>query len=170
MVNDNHTPFGDLVFPYITWLGDGWFYAIFAVVFLVLNWRLGIFLGISGGLLSATSQFLKKVVFADYPRPKKFFEGEEVLNFIEGVRVASNHAFPSGHTMTAFVIATFLAMLYPRSKSIHVAIIMLASLAAFSRIYLLQHFYRDVYAGAIIGTFLALVLWFTIKPLIVRPS
>ena len=57
-------------------------------------------------------------------------------------------SFPSGHSATAFSVAMFLSMLYPRWRFVA---FFAALLIAFSRIFLSQHYISDVIAGSFLG-------------------
>lgn len=107
-------------------------------------------------------QFLKKFIFG-YPRPASFFEGEIFLNFLEGMPIAYYNSFPSGHTTTAFIIFTALA-LFSYSKSFQLCCFFLALSSGVARIYLLQHFAMDVLAGATLGVLISTFIYlFVIK-------
>ena len=58
-------------------------------------------------------------------------------------------SFPSGHTMTAFAVATPLLLFYP---TLAIGLLFCAISIAASRILLGMHFLSDVLAGALIGT------------------
>lgn len=58
-------------------------------------------------------------------------------------------SFPSGHTATAFVIATTMSY-YTRRRN-DIILFILAILVGLSRIYLQTHYFSDVLTGAIIG-------------------
>jgi undecaprenyl-diphosphatase len=58
-------------------------------------------------------------------------------------------SFPSGHTMTAFAVATPLLLFYP---TLTIGLLFCAISIATSRILLGMHFLSDVLAGALIGT------------------
>jgi undecaprenyl-diphosphatase len=58
-------------------------------------------------------------------------------------------SFPSGHTITAFAVATPVALFYP---SLAVGVLFCAFSIAASRILLGMHFLSDVLAGAVVGT------------------
>ena len=57
-------------------------------------------------------------------------------------------SFPSGHTQTAFSVATFMVLIYRRHRA---AWFLWAALVAFSRVYLGVHFPIDVAVGALTG-------------------
>ncbi len=93
-------------------------------------------------------QLIKNLVNA--PRPRLFFEPGQYLYFVDQVSLANNSSFPSGHTATAFAIATvFIIMI--KNKKWQLPILAAAVLVGYSRIYLAQHFLMDVLIGAIIG-------------------
>ncbi len=66
------------------------------------------------------------------------------------------HSFPSGHTTTAFTIATVLTLMFPRYA---VAFYMYAVAMAISRVLNWNHYVSDVIAGAMFGTILTLLLY-----------
>ena len=63
--------------------------------------------------------------------------------------VPGSPSFPSGHSMSAFAVATAIALLAPRMRW---PVLGLAALIAFSRVYLGVHFWLDVLAGAVLGS------------------
>ena len=77
----------------------------------------------------------------------------------ESVSTLLNNSLPSGHTVTAFAIATFLVLIYPK-RNIWLPLLLVAWLIAYSRIYLTHHFPIDVWVGSVIGTLgTLLVFW-----------
>jgi membrane-associated phospholipid phosphatase len=64
------------------------------------------------------------------------------------VGVPGSPSFPSGHAMSAFAVAAAIAVLAPRARW---AVLALATVIAFSRVYLGVHFWIDVLAGAALG-------------------
>jgi membrane-associated phospholipid phosphatase len=93
-------------------------------------------------------QLIKNLVNA--PRPRLFFEPGQYLYFVDQVSLANNSSFPSGHTATAFAIATVFIILI-KNKKWQLPILAAAVLVGYSRIYLAQHFLMDVLIGAVIG-------------------
>jgi membrane-associated phospholipid phosphatase len=64
------------------------------------------------------------------------------------VGVPGSPSFPSGHAMSAFAVAAAIAVLAPRTRW---AVLGLAAVIAFSRVYLGVHYWIDVLAGAGLG-------------------
>lgn len=60
-------------------------------------------------------------------------------------------AFPSGHTMRAFAVATVLSGLYDDHIWVGITAFSLAGYTAFSRLVSGEHWPSDVYAGALLG-------------------
>jgi membrane-associated phospholipid phosphatase len=156
-INGMHTVWLDQFFKSITNLGDGLvFIPIFiATLFIRFQYSFACVLTLVSHALIST--LCKKVIFADMLRPKGLLN-HDLLYFVPGVEVHSTHSFPSGHTMTAFGAAIFLAML-SRNVVVGAVTLILAVLVGCSRIYLLQHFLMDVAAGALIGAFTTYVVW-----------
>lgn len=158
-INARRNDFLDFFFTYWTYVGDG---ALFGIVFLglvVRRWRVAVVFAITGLVELIVSSTLKRIVFADVPRPKKYFEAQDILKFIDGVDVYVSYSFPSGHTMTAFTIFTFLSLLMKEEqRKWSFMLLMSAVLVAISRMYLLQHFLIDVTAGSAIGILIALTM------------
>ncbi|GIV40434.1 MAG: hypothetical protein KatS3mg033_2234 [Thermonema sp.] len=166
-IDAHHLPWLDVFFAYLTHLGDGLTFVV--VIAGMALWRS--YYHATEGLLSfATSglftQLLKRTAFADALRPKGILGAK--LHYIAGVDVHIAHSFPSGHTTTAFALATFLALHSAPKRGVYWALA--AGLIGFSRIYLNQHFLTDVLAGAVIGTFWASLIHWWLLPLREKPK
>lgn len=136
----------DSILPYLTKLGDGGiFWIIIAIVFLISKkYRLnGIKLGISLLLCLIIGNITLKPLIARI-RPFDLNKGIELL-----ISRPTDFSFPSGHTMSSFAAAIII---YNANKKMGIASLILATLIAFSRLYLYVHFPSDILAGMVIGT------------------
>lgn len=151
-INARHHPAFDLAFRYLTFLGDGTILALVFVLGLLFSYRLSLHTVFLTLFLSAFMLLFKEWLFDGLPRPRAFFGDSVALHFVDGVDVYYKDTFPSGHTATAFALAAMLAALYGSGRpALTSALFVLATLAGFSRVYLMQHFAVDVYAGAAVG-------------------
>ena len=151
-INSLHHPVADQFFKYITFLGDGITLAIIGVIMLLFNYYRAVFTFFCGLLaLVITQPLLKRGIFRDMDRPKKYLADFNTLHVVEGVSVHGSHTFPSGHTTTIFVITGLLA-LWVNDRRLSVPLLLLAVVVAISRIYLLQHFFIDTWFGAVLGS------------------
>lgn len=149
-LNSYHPFWLNVFFVNFTFMGDGIFaICIVAVCFLYFKkQKEGLALLYAFLLSELTVQIIKNLV--NSPRPKLFFEQGQYMFFGDGVSAPNNFSFPSGHTATAFAIATVL-ILFIKNKKWQVPVLLAAALLGFSRIYLAQHYLTDIIAGASIG-------------------
>lgn len=92
-------------------------------------------------------------------RPPRVFEaavqrGEVDLHVMFGAK--QGRGFPSGHTATAFLIATLVALILGR-RGVAAAALAVAALVGLSTMYIGAHFPGDVVAGAWVGAISALM-------------
>lgn len=146
-----HSKAWDVFFTWFTYLGDGIFILLLAVVMLIRKYKWpGIAIILSYALSGLLAQAVK--YFVPSPRPAVFFrETGTPFYEIPGVTLMKSMAsFPSGHTASAFALMGVLVLLYPRSKW-NVLLCILAVAVGYSRIYLGNHFLADVLCGAVLG-------------------
>jgi membrane-associated phospholipid phosphatase len=160
-VNKFHFHLADLFFSLITYLGDGIFVILIAIIISLYNSKAGLLI-ISSYLLSAgITQGLKHLFFDDWMRPAGVFQEIakiEELYLVPGVEIHYHNSFPSGHSTSAF--ALFFSISYFVSNNfVQFALLLLAVLTAFSRVYLSQHFFIDIYAGSFIACICVYVLY-----------
>jgi membrane-associated phospholipid phosphatase len=157
-INRAHAPWADVAMTGVTYIGDGITFAIMLAFILAFR-KYKLFLTAGTVLLIVTLIVQIAKHYYNEPRPSLYFAHTPALvHTIEWVRVHGTCSFPSGHTTTAFAMFTFLALIC-RNKISGFAFLTLALLAAYSRIYLAQHFFVDVYVGSIIGTTGSLVVY-----------
>lgn len=150
LLNSVHNPTLDYFFILITNLGDGKIALIISAFALFLYKKKIYALSLLYAFLVSgiIAQVLKRLV--DTPRPKLYFANGEYTQFIDGIKIATQHSFPSGHTATAFAI-TAVIIIFIKNRKWQIPMLTIASLVGYSRIYLGQHFLLDVLVGAIIG-------------------
>lgn len=156
LINGNHNEIADQFFKYFTHYGD-------AIMWLPLGlfcflYRRKYFIAIIAGVLISTviAQFLKRVVYPDELRPIGFLSESFPVHRIAGVELKRIHSFPSGHSTTAFAMALIMAHMINK-KVWSIILPLFAALAAYSRVYLGQHFPTDALAGMCIGVFSAVL-------------
>lgn len=162
-INGKHNDFLDLFFSIITYFGDG---LAFVVVILVLAFYSfsRMFMGLIVFLTTSfTAQFLKRVFFSDRFRPYKVLGGEHDLYIPDGVSPITMNSFPSGHTVTAFALSSFLLLILPKKSYTSWVLILIAWLTAYSRVYLTHHFAVDVWFGSIIGVVVSILTYWWLE-------
>ena len=157
LLNEFHTPFFDFFFRIVTFAGDGVFPFIVAIIFLFISYRKAIFIALAPSIAGLFSQFFKRVVFPDVLRPKGVFGDTGTLYIVPGVDLHTMHSFPSGHSTTIFSLALCL-VIFSKQNYLKALWFCLACIAAYSRVYLSQHFLIDIYFGAILGIISILLL------------
>ena len=150
----------DLLFTYLTYVGDGFAVVALSIGLLFYNYRWTLQIALSGIAAGILAQFFKKVVFGATPRPSAYFEKMDIpIRYVEGVDLHTAFSFPSGHTTAVFAIMTSL-MLLINKKRWEAPLFALALLTGFSRIYLSQHFLADVLSGSFLGTAISITIYY----------
>ncbi len=149
IVNDSiASPFWDSIMKPYTHLASGLIFFILAVLLLFVSVRYSAMMCVCGILVLIFSQFFKRVVFPDEMRPTVEFGLHQFSHIMGNFKYYKHNAFPSGHTMAAFAVAGLLSF-WVKNKWAQVGFFTYAVLIGFSRIYLLHHFYTDVFWGAV---------------------
>ena len=137
----------DTIWAWLTFLGNGW--GVFAIAFplILLAPRL-LSAGIFAGIISAIASSSLKVLF-DLPRPASvLMEG----SFYRIGEPLLHKAFPSGHTLTAFAIASALYFSTNKEKrGPMLFLFFVAILVGLSRTAFGAHWLTDVLGGAGFG-------------------
>jgi membrane-associated phospholipid phosphatase len=168
---DRHTHARDIFYRYYTHVAEWLPYVV--CVLLLLFGRVGVGVMASTAMLLSTlfTQIVKHIVVA--PRPLTWFAEhfpDIQLPVVEGVKMNLWYSFPSGHTTSFFALAFVLSIVSTnylsaqRSNSktvcqsnglsaiaVQVLLFALATLGAYSRIYLSQHFALDIFGGIVSG-------------------
>lgn len=101
-------------------------------------------------------------MFDDVVRPSLSI-GTDIVHVVEGVEMNHYLSFPSGHSTAAFTLFFSLALIN-LNKKLGVLYFVLAFIAAYSRIYLSQHFPEDILAGSLIGVSTTLLVFAFLAP------
>jgi len=165
MINGYRSAWADVFFKYFTHVGDGLFFVPFIVLALFVRFGSAVYLLLTLMTAGLIAQVLKKLVFSEALRPKGWFGSEELVQTVVGVKLHSFNSFPSGHATTAFALM-FALTLATRNKSLGYLFLMAAVLAGYSRMYLGQHFFEDIFFGSIIGVSCAAAVWLLIQPVL----
>ncbi|MCI8514980.1 MAG: phosphatase PAP2 family protein [Lachnospiraceae bacterium] len=154
----------DVFFRAVTRLGDGGiFWLVTALVLCVYRkyrpYGLMVLAALFGGLLIGN---LGIKPFIARLRPFQVREGIVLL-----IREPGEFSFPSGHTLSSFEAAF---VLFYMDRRIGAGALFLASLIAFSRLYLFVHYPTDVLGGFLLACVIAgAVVWAARRFFAVRP-
>lgn len=145
--------FLDAFFPFITLLGDGGLFwiAVTLLMFIPRKTRKYAHVAAIGLLLCVIcgNVILKPLIARIRPYDVNTFMRELLL-----VKAPTDFSFPSGHTQASFAVACSICYW---NRKWGVPALILATLIAFSRIYLYVHYPTDVLAGLGFGILFSLV-------------
>lgn len=163
LLHDARSPLADVFFKYVTYLGEGAIAGVIILSVALFHFGRAAFL-LSTFLFSGLlAQVFKKLIFSSSLRPSAWFEDPSQLHLIEGVTLYKFNSFPSGHTTTAF--AAFLGLaLIAKNKSWGYLCLVVAVLVGYSRVYIGQHFFEDIYFGSFVGVSSAMLMWAIFYP------
>ncbi len=160
--NEHHNTFFDFFFKNITRLGNGLVIAILIIILLFVKFKYAIIAGIGNISAIAVTQIIKRFIISKNPRPLKFFsdfsDTAYNLYIVPGTEPTNWYSFPSGHTTTAFAMFLFLSVI-SKNKILKFIFFIIASLTAYSRVYLSFHFIEDITGGAFIGCFFMTIVF-----------
>jgi len=155
-VDSNNTGLFDSAWEFITNTGHGVFlgglmasYYIAGEIFKLDNMRKIALLGVESFVISGALVGLLKYSIGR-ARP---YTGESRLSFHPFSSTSRYYSFPSGHSMSAFSVATVIA---EHSKEFLVDVLAygMATLVAMSRVQKNKHWASDVFIGSVIGFFI----------------
>ncbi|MBI3398710.1 MAG: phosphatase PAP2 family protein [Deltaproteobacteria bacterium] len=93
---------------------------------------------------------------------KNFVQRVRPCNVLPDIRILAgctkSFSFPSGHATNIFAAAVYLSYIYRRYVPIFFALFIMATLVAYSRVYVGVHYPLDVAGGALVGSIGALLV------------
>ena len=141
-----HFPLLNYIMIFITSLGNGGLIWIVAALFLIFQnknmlKREGFTIAVALIIFSILGLLILKPIIA---RPRPFIaQGVDIL-----IKEPMGFSFPSGHTGSSFAAAS---VIYFYNKKRGLLALILATLIAFSRMYLFVHYPSDIVGGLILG-------------------
>jgi membrane-associated phospholipid phosphatase len=150
-LTNHRTMWLDYFFYYITKIGEWPGFVLFGILLWLSSWKRMLAIPILGIVVTLISFILKQSFKSE--RPTLYLEKigwDGPLHVLDYHMVTGFTSFPSGHSMAAWALFTFLAAHYKKSWFSVVAVV-LAFSVSLSRVYLMVHFLRDVVVGAMIG-------------------
>ena len=79
-----------------------------------------------------------------------------LLSRLVSIHCGGKFSFFSAHASNSFALATFFSIIFKKLKKLRIAIVFLALLIAYSRIYIGVHYPMDVIVGAVFGVFFSI--------------
>jgi membrane-associated phospholipid phosphatase len=146
-----HTRLSDRLMTGLSWAmtgGSGWL--LFLLLATLVDRQRG-----SKAMRAVVPALWLATTTVEHPIKKWFRRRRPFVSLVEAIivgRKPGSYSFPSGHSAAAFAGALLLAREYPGSAR---GFFGLASLVAFSRIYLGAHYPGDIISGSLLGMFLA---------------
>ena len=151
LLNTDLGPVADQFFRYCTYAGDGIIWV--PVTLLVLIFRRKYWILVFAAIIISTliAQLSKNIFFKGLPRPSLAITDSSLFHTVTGVELHTMNSFPSGHTTTAFTIFLMGCFFIHRKWIVPIGLLY-ALLAAYSRVYLAQHFPIDLAGGMFSAT------------------
>lgn len=160
--SERRTPFLNTFFLYATKMGEGIAFLAGMILLLFYRYRSALHLPLAGLAIAIVSNLTKR--FFEHQRPSLYFRNLGIfdqITVVEGIHINGGaNSFPSGHTMAAFALYTYLALCLPNKRWSGVLLGLLAVLVGVSRVYLVQHFLKDIFFGAMLGVLIGVVFYY----------
>ncbi len=165
---NRHTPARDIFYKYYTQLAEWFPYVVCVGLLLFSRIGDGVLATAALSISGLVAQGLKYAV--DTNRPYRWFADnmpDVTLPLVDGEHMSKYYSFPSGHTTSFFALAFVLCILVtshpriPRTTRILVQILLFiaATVGAYSRIYLSQHFPEDIFGGIFVGILTTIICY-----------
>lgn len=149
LVNYDFGATADAIFSFITHLGEEVSWVIAFVLMLLFRRQYFPLLLAALAISTLLAQGIKNTL-PEQARPSKAIADASLYHSVKGVVLHTVNSFPSGHTTAAFTVF-LLACLFIHKKWIIPVGFAFALSVGYSRVYLAQHFPRDVAGGMLVA-------------------
>ena len=151
IVNKNRNTFLDEIMLFASRLGNAGFIWIFIALILLSKDEYH-FYGIEVLESMVVGSIICNLVLKPiFERTRPYDKYPKLTKLID----LNDYSFPSGHTLASFSSATVLLSM---NLTIGILALLLASLIAYSRLYLNVHYFTDVFFGMILGIVISLFI------------
>lgn len=140
----------DLFFKWATWGAEGWVWIPYFVVLFGWFKKDAKFILLNFLLSTLITQIPKLLIWDAVSRPIASGIPLSEIHTVPGVVMHSWNSFPSGHTATAFTLYLLTVYLFPNKLVFAIGMIY-ATICAYSRVYLGQHFPMDLGGGMLVA-------------------
>jgi len=151
LLNTDLGPVADQFFRYCTYAGDGIIWVPVTLLILIFRRKYWILAFAAIIISTLIAQLSKNIFFKGLPRPSLAITDSSLFHSVASVDLHTMNSFPSGHTTTAFTVFLIACFFIDRKWIVPVGLFY-ALLAAYSRIYLAQHFPIDLAGGMLSAT------------------
>lgn len=158
----HRTPALNTFFIYCSLIGEGYVYLLATLALLFVGYSRSMAISLNALFVLLLSYGLKNLF--QHERPVRYFNDllhqPDLPNYVPNFELLDGWttSFPSGHTTSAFAFYSLIAFFIP-NKALKMVCLILATLVGLSRIYLVQHFLKDVTTGMLTGFLIALLVY-----------
>ena len=150
-LNTDLGKFADTAFTFFTFLGDGIWWIAITILFIFFRRKYWQLLFFSFLFSEFFIRLFKSILIPDEARPFKAITDTTLIHTVKGVEIYTVGSFPSGHTTQAFIFFLLTCLMIDKKWIVPFGFFM-AVMIGYSRVYLAEHFPRDVAGGMLFAS------------------